>query len=294
METANTTSTQRARERARRVLAILLSLVAPGAGHFLLGAFGRGVAWASGPTALMLSAFLLMPVSLAPFVVCVLIISIGRVAAAIDTARLELRRASWNVVIIAWGAFFVANVLFNLLVYDPLRAYYRDQYAAAFVIPSAGMEPTLLVGDYILTDNSIYRSRNPQREDLIVFKHPEGGGRDVIKRIVGLPGEQMLVRGRQVYVNGNLLQEPYVHADSVVRADLPSCNYSYGFEPTVVPPDSYFVLGDSRDNSRDSRYWGFVKRERVVGRAFTIYWSSNGVWWWPRVDRIELLSRVVD
>jgi signal peptidase I len=244
------------------------------------------VAWASGLTALVLSAFFLMPVSLAPFVVCVIIVSVGRVAAAIDTARLHLRRASWKAVVVAWGALFFANVLFNVLVYDPLRAHYRSQYAAAFVIPTRGMEPTLLEGDYILTDNSIYRSRNPQREDLIVFKHPEDGERDVIKRIVGLPGEQILVRGQQVYVNGNLLQEPYVATDSVVRADLPPCSYSYGCEPTLVPPDSYFVLGDSRDNSRDSRYWGFVTRERVIGRAFAIYWSSNGVWSWPRVDRI--------
>jgi len=170
-------------------------------------------------------------------------------------------------------------------IYDPLSAYYRNQYAATFVIPSRGMEPTLLVGDHILTDNSIYRSRNPQREDLVVFKHPEDGERDVIKRIVGLPGEQIRVRGRQVYVNGNLLQEPYVD-DSLVRADLHSCSYSYGCQPAVVPPDSYFVLGDSRDDSRDSPHWGFVKRARVVGRAFTIYWSSGEVWWWPRVERI--------
>jgi signal peptidase I len=277
MEMANKTSTQGAAgKRARRVLAILLSLVAPGAGHFLLGTFGRGVAWAIGLTVLVLSAFFLMPVSLAPFVVCALIVSIGRVAAAIDTARLDPKTVSWKMIVIAWGAFIVASVLFSLLVYEPLRAYYRAHYVAAFVIPSGGMEPTLLAGDYILTDNSIYRSRNPQREDIIVFKHPQDDRRDVIKRIIALPGEQILVRGRQVYVNGKPLPESYVNADSLMRADLASCNYAYGYESTVVPPDSYFVLGDSRDNSRDSRYWGFVKREKVIGRAFAIYWSSDG------------------
>jgi len=118
METANKTSTQGAAgERGRRVLAILLSLVVPGAGHFVLGAFGRGVAWASAPTVLMLSAFFLMPVSLTPFLVCVLIVSIRGLAAAIDTARLELRRASWKMIMITLGALFVANVLFNVLVY---------------------------------------------------------------------------------------------------------------------------------------------------------------------------------
>ena len=281
------TSTQGAAvKRARRVLAILLSLVAPGAGHFVLGIFGRGVAWGISLTALVLAAFFLMPVSAAPFVACVLIVSVGRLAAAIDTARLDPRVISWKVTVLALGAFFVGSVLLSSLVYEPLRGYYRTQYAAAFVIPSGGMQPTLLAGDYILTDNSIYRSHSPQREDIIVFKHPLGDGRVVIKRIVGLPGEQIVVRGHHVYVNGSLLGEPYLDAGSLTPSDLGSCSYAYACQPAVVPSDSYFVLADHRDNLQDSRSWGFVKRETVVGRAFVIYWSSDGIRWWPRVDRI--------
>jgi len=259
--------------------------MAPGAGHFVLGAFGRGAAWTIALTVLVLAAFFLMPVSVAPFVVCVFIVSAGRIAAAIDAARLNPREVPWKIVVIGLGAFLVGSMLLSRLVYQPLRAYYRAQYVAEFVIPSAGMQPTLLAGDYILTDNSIYRSRSPQRGDLIVFRHPQDDGRSVIKRIVGLPGEQILVRGHQVYVNGNPIEEPYVSAESLPPSDLGSCNYAYACEPTVVPSDSYFVLADARDNSQDSRSWGFVQRKKVVGRAFIIYWSSDGGWW-PRVDRI--------
>ena len=270
----------------RRILAIVLSLAAPGAGHFLMGRFRRGVAWALGLIVLGLTLLFTIPVSLATFVLGVVIVLVGRVATAIDTARLAPTRPSWGMVLVAWGALLVFSVLFSLLVDEPLRAYYKAHYARAFTIPSGGMEPTLLVGDYILTDNSVYRSRTPQRGDIVVFKYPQDEKREFIKRIVALPGEQVLIRGHQVYVNGNPLQEPYIKANAVVRADPGSCGYAYGCEPTVVPPDSYFVVGDNRDNSQDSRYWGFVKREKVIGRAFAIYWSWDGERQWPRFDRL--------
>jgi signal peptidase I len=106
-----------------------------------------------------------------------------------------------------------------------------------------------------------------------VFKHPRDESREFIKRIVALPGEQVQIRSRHVYVNGNPLAEPYVKSESIVKAEDGHCGHVYGCEPTAVPSDSYFVLGDNRENSQDSRYWGFLKREKVVGRVFAIYWS---------------------
>jgi len=174
----------------------------------------------------------------------------------------------------------------------------RTLIVQAFTIPSGSMMDTLLVGDYILVNKFLYGPelpftdwrmpalRNPQRGDIIVFKYPQDEKRDFIKRIVGAPGDQVLVRGHQVLVNGRPVQEPYVkRADSSpTAAGQTYCGYAYGCESTAVPADSYFVMGDNRDNSQDSRYWGFVKRDKIKGKAFLIYWSwdSDRHWlrWW--------------
>src|SRR5204862_1796946 len=110
-----------------------------------------------------------------------------------------------------------------------------------------------------------------RRGDIIVFKYPQDEKRDFIKRIVGAPGDQVLVRGHQVFVNGQRLREPYTKpVESALSggAQPAYCGYAYACEPTTVPPDSYFVMGDNRDNSQDSRYWGFVKRDKIKGKAF--------------------------
>ena len=174
----------------------------------------------------------------------------------------------------------------------------RTLIVQAFTIPSGSMMDTLLVGDYILVNKFLYGPempmteyrlpalRPPHRGDIIVFKYPQDEKRDFIKRIIGTPGDTVQVRGPQVFVNGEPLREPYVKRS---EGSLPStgqsyCGYAYGCEPTVVPTNSYFVMGDNRDNSQDSRYWGFVKREKIKGKAFLIYWSwdSDRHWlrWW--------------
>jgi len=169
----------------------------------------------------------------------------------------------------------------------------------AFTIPSGSMMDTLLVGDYILVNKFLYGPelpltelhlpalRDPQRGDIIVFRYPQDEKRDFIKRIVATAGERVQVRGHQVLVNGKPLREPYTKfADSGVRGGDGYCGYAYGCEPTIVPPDSYFVMGDNRDNSQDSRYWGFVKRDKIKGKAFLIYWSWDGDRHWLRWWRL--------
>jgi signal peptidase I len=138
------------------------------------------------------------------------------------------------------------------------------------------MQPTLLVGDYILVDKSAYRVGAPQRSDIVVFLYPQDEKRDFIQRIVGTPGETVHVKGRQVFINGELIPEPYVRPTdgaSPPGAQPAFCGYAYGCEPTMIPADSYFVMGDNRDNSQDSRYWGFLPRDLVKGKALVIYWS---------------------
>ena len=173
----------------------------------------------------------------------------------------------------------------------------RTLVVQAFTIPSGSMMDTLLVGDYILVNKFLYGPevpftdlrlpglRRPHRGDIIVFKYPQDEKRDFIKRIIGTPGDAVQVRGGDVYVNGQRLTEPYTkHTSPSGHLGQTYCGYAYGCESTPVPADSYFVMGDNRDNSQDSRYWGFVRRDKIKGKAFLIYWSwdSDRHWlrWW--------------
>jgi signal peptidase I len=208
----------------------------------------------------------------------------GVVIKPTDVAR---RRKS---VVREYGEAIVIAILLALVI--------RTLVVQAFTIPSGSMMDTLLVGDYILVNKFIYGPelpftdihmpglRAPHRGDIIVFKYPQDEKRDFIKRVIGTPGDVVQVRGHQVFVNGQALNEPYVKPGSapLLHAGQTYCSYAYGCEPTRVPPDSYFVMGDNRDNSQDSRYWGFVRREKIKGKAFLIYWSwdSDRHWlrWW--------------
>ena len=246
----------------------------------------------------------------------------------------------------------------------------RQFVVQAFKIPSSSMETTLLVGDHILVNKFLYYFTLPQRLDIVVFKFPWEEDRDFIKRVIGLPGDRVQVRDRQVLVNDRPLQEPYAHYMANPRSDtfgpivvpkkgdrieirsdkrlylngelvpIPSNPYDQsgrfqpqnggarmtGFEvfygrlfsqdqdttlPHTLEPhpevtvkhDYYFVLGDNRDNSQDSRYWGFVRSTRLRGRAFFIYWSwdcAGSFWSWDCAGslvhhiRLDRLGKLLD
>jgi signal peptidase I (EC:3.4.21.89). Serine peptidase. MEROPS family S26A len=170
----------------------------------------------------------------------------------------------------------------------------RAFVAQAYSIPSGSMKPTLLVGDFILVNKLVYRFSEPQRGDIVVFKYPIDPNIDFIKRIIALPGEEVEVRNNQVFINGKplplievgrgeenglrkviyeeVLPEGKKHKVQFYE-DFPFSKRDFG--PVVVPPNHYFVMGDNRDNSEDSRYWGFVPRENIVGKAFVIYFSGD-------------------
>ncbi|GAB6137678.1 signal peptidase I [Halanaerobaculum tunisiense] len=144
----------------------------------------------------------------------------------------------------------------------------------AFYIPSGSMKPTLQPGDRIFANKLIYRFRDPQRQEIIVFKYPVNPQRKFIKRVIGLPGDKIKIVGGQVYVNGEQLTEEYTLEKSY--AD---------YQEVKVPANNYFVLGDNRNNSEDSRFWGFVPRENIVGKASLLFWP---------LTRIKLLGGVND
>jgi signal peptidase I len=160
----------------------------------------------------------------------------------------------------------------------------------AFQIPTGSMEPSLLVGDFLLVNKLIYANtispieekilprRNIRRQDIIVFKWPNDLTKDFVKRAIGLPGEKLEIKNKQVYINDKPLEEKYkVHSDSDIRSANDAVNYSNdprdNFGPVIVPEGHVFAMGDNRDNSDDSRFWGFLPLNNLKGRPWLIYFS---------------------
>jgi signal peptidase I len=174
----------------------------------------------------------------------------------------------------------------------------------AFKIPSGSMEETLLIGDHILVSKFAYGthipneipfldiklfedivlfSSVPKREDIIVFKFPKDERRDFIKRAIGLPGDMLEVRQQKVYINGKLHEDAHArHTESASDSPLVPRD---DFGPVLVPDGHVFVMGDNRENSQDSRYWGFLNVEKIRGKALMIYWSWNRIENWVRFER---------
>ncbi len=197
----------------------------------------------------------------------------------------------------AWD--WTKSILIAFVLFLVIRAFLVE----AFKIPTASMENTLLVGDFLLVNKAVYGAEipgtrihlpafaAPDRGDVIVFNPPHEPDKNYVKRLVGLPGDTLEMREKRLYVNGAEQLEPYarhvdyngdaVHPDmSWQRAYLADA-FEHGqytpsrdnWGPIVVPDDRYFVLGDNRDNSEDSRYWGFVDREAIRGRPWFVYYS---------------------
>ncbi|MEW6721145.1 MAG: signal peptidase I [Thermodesulfobacteriota bacterium] len=185
----------------------------------------------------------------------------------------------------------------------------RTLFLQAFKIPSSSMENTLLVGDHIFVNKFIYgyhipftkgrvlQFGSPKRGDIIVFVFPEDPSKDFIKRVIAVPGDVVEVRNKVVILNGEPLREEY--ARFVEGAEPGSLVYSRDDMPPVkVPAGKYFVMGDNRDRSYDSRFWGFVDTEAVIGKAMFIYFSIDWdkdvrwmeVWRWPGMIRWERIG----
>jgi signal peptidase I len=161
-------------------------------------------------------------------------------------------------------------------------------WSQTFNIPSQAMVPSLLPGDHVIVDKLFYRRASPQRGDVIVFKYPEDETKLFIKRLIGLPGDVIELRDQMVYLNGNLLSEDYVHHTD---RNILTANPRDNLNPVTVPSDSYFVLGDNRESSLDSRFWGYVTRDKVVGKAVLIYLSIDRTSKTVRWDRSSLPVR---
>jgi len=201
-----------------------------------------------------------------------------------------------------------SEYLESLLVTVILALFGTSFIVQAFKIPSASMEGTLLIGDHLLVNKFVFGGtgawyekvlpyRKLQRGDIIVFKYPFADHQHFVKRVIGLPGDHVKVVDGNVYIYGKLLNEPYAVHDPLASVDP----FNYSFPPIrgqmispnvipewrpeirkyvqgdeiVVPPGKYFAMGDNRDHSQDSRYWGFVDRGAIMGRPFLVYWSVD-------------------
>lgn len=173
-----------------------------------------------------------------------------------------------------------------------LALFIRTFIVQAFKIPTGSMENNLLIGDHLLVNKFVYGPtlasiedgvlpiKDIARGDVVVFKYPEEPERDFIKRVIGLPGETLEVRQKRVYIDGKLLEEPYVHyleppATPSAETERTSFDLRERYGPVTIPAGHYFMMGDNRDNSQDSRYWGFLPREFIKGKALVIYWSYD-------------------
>ncbi len=175
----------------------------------------------------------------------------------------------------------------SLVIAVALALFVRTFVFQAFKIPTGSMEPNLLVGDHLIVnkmivaptvsglERAILPGRDVRRGDIVVFKYPVDPERDFIKRVIGLPGERLELRRKKIYINGQPLDEPYAHyleppspEGSSKRDDV---REEYG--PVTVPPGQYFMMGDNRDNSQDSRFWGFLPKSYLKGQALFIYFS---------------------
>jgi len=204
----------------------------------------------------------------------------------------------------------ISEYLESLLVTVILALFGTSFIVQAFKIPSASMEGTLLIGDHLLVNKFIFGGtgawyekllpyRQLERGDIIVFKYPYGDHQHYVKRVIGLPGDHLKLVDQNMFINGRALPEPYVVHDPGAPYDPLSYNFPtpsshfvnsatkpevinwLGHEmrkfvqgdEIVVPPGKYFAMGDNRDHSEDSRYWGFVDRDAIMGRPFLVYWS---------------------
>jgi signal peptidase I len=275
MGTTEEKTLDRTMNKPRKIwIACLLSLICPGLGQIYNGQARKGV------------LFLVLPLAFFPLEV--LVLNSDRLLCYLAIFSLLLAACYLTVVVDAimtarrLGSFYSPRRYNKIIVYagvavlscavsNSLSAYVKHNFVQAYKVTASSMEPALLAGDHILVDRQ-QKGRMPKRGDIIVFQHPGDPARDFIKRVVAVGGDTVEVRKGQLVLNGKTINEPYVAraAGRYVHHEEP---FPDNPGPLTIPTDSYFVLGDLRDNSLDSRHFGPVGREKVKGKATGIYFS---------------------
>ncbi len=269
------------------LLSLMLSIFYPGLGQIYSGYTFRGILFIIVP--LLIGSALLWYVvqpetKIYVWMIGILIIGVGFVIyVLVDSYQCSKRYNKENnlerKITTGKRVLYIIGILICLFVVDlsdlfgkPVANYIRENVVQAYKIPSGAMRLTLMENDRLFVDKKIYKKEKPKRGDVAVFIYPQDSSKDFIKRIVGLPGEQIEIRDGRLIVNGQEL-------DSSLT--LFNHNYynrgEYGKEgvPVTVPLDAYFVLGDNSGSSHDSRYWGFVPAKNILGKAYKIYYPFD-------------------
>jgi signal peptidase I len=237
--------------------AVFLSRIIPGLGHLYIGKTVIGfvllVVWGASLIVPLISIVLML---LSPFVIYHTYIAspVQR-----DNSKTTIRTVA------------ILSVIFPLVLSFFLAFFTRSFIAEARYIPASSMAPTLQINDRVIINKWSYRFQPPQRGDIVVFSPTESLKQQnfkdaLIKRVIGLPGEKVEVKEGTVYINEQPLQEKYIEEQP-----------NYRFEPVTVPSNQYFVLGDKRNNSYDSHYWGFVPRKNIIGKATKRFWPLDRI-----------------
>jgi signal peptidase I len=269
-------------------LAGILTFITIGLGHLYYGDIKKGIILFIGGQLLLILAlsFFLFYAPVGPIIAI-----IGGISYIVYCINDSIRGANqyklsysikkynrWYFYLLFW---FVASFVIQAIVGTAIKS----NIAQAYNIPSGGMMQTLLIGDNIIADKFTYKTSTPRRGDIVIFPFPEDPSKDFLQRIIALNGESIEIIDKKILINGKILHEPYAtHKEKrILPQDLqPRDN----FGPVRIPDDSVFVMGDNRDNSYDSRYWGFVKKSSIKGKAVNIYWSWDKENLRVRWDRI--------
>ncbi len=171
------------------------------------------------------------------------------------------------------------EIIDSIIVAFVIAIFIRTFFLGVYTIPTGSMLETLQIGDFILVNKLAYKFSSPKHDDIVVFEYPLDPKLDYIKRVIGIPGDVIEIKDKVVYRNGEAL-----HPDYVQFREGFNLNIANNVPKFTVPEDFYFMMGDNRDNSEDSRFWGYVHKDAIVGKAFIIYWSwgENG----PRFSRL--------
>ncbi len=256
------------------VLALLLSIFDPGLGQIYNGQLGKSIAfYFVGYLLLILLSltglqynFLGLLVVLGIGILFVLCIMGDALIVAVKRKEIALKRYN------RWY-FYLIFALLTIVISSITDDFVKNKILGikAYKMPGGSMMPSLMIGDHIMVNLKYYKNNKPQRGDILVFKYPEDPSREFIKRIVAVGGDVIEGKNKVIYVNDKLINEPYIQLSNTKN----KLEQRDTFGPYVIPKRKFFVMGDNRDQSYDSRFFGFVGIEELGGKALYVYWSKN-------------------
>jgi len=265
-------------KRRNPIISFLLSIILPGLGHVYNGRLGEGILFFLGFWLLVALVLKLTGLifSLWGLICIVVALMIGPIViathAAFEAAHLKVVSLKWYN---KWYI-YICTILLVSFTLDAAIPFAQHHIVGvrAFRMPAVSMIPAIEQGDHLIARWKRYGDRLPERGDIVIFPFPEDRSKDFIKRVIGLPGERLEIKDKIVFINDKRLQDPWgIYLSNVT---FPSnVNSRDNFGPIDIPEGGVFVLGDNRDYSHDSRFWGHVETKDIQGKALYIYWSND-------------------